>query len=147
MFKIAMCVRENRKSASRNKINTPISVYNQIKNIEEMQQECMLALTVNTKNKLIDIHLITLGILDASLVHPREVFKNAILDSAWGVVIAHNHPSGDLTPSPEDIRITRQLVDAGRILDIRILDHIIISKQDNGSNNFFSLRESGMVSF
>jgi DNA repair protein RadC len=107
----------------------------------------MVALSLNTQNKLIDIHLISLGILDASLIHPREVFRNAIMDSAWGVVIAHNHPSGNLTPSPEDVRITKQLVDAGKIIGIKVLDHVIVAKQDDGRNNFFSLRESGMVDF
>ncbi len=92
----------------------------------------------------------SLGILDASLVHPREVFRGALLNSAAAVVVAHAHPSGDPTPSAEDIRITRQLVEAGRILAVRVLDHIVIGRADAtapGSPAFVSLREAGLVSF
>jgi len=91
---------------------------------------------------------ITRGILDASLVHPREVFKEAIRTSSAALVLVHNHPSGDPTPSPEDLRITRQLVEAGKIVDIEVLDHIILGRADTGGGkDFLSLRESGFVSF
>jgi DNA repair protein RadC len=69
---------------------------------------------------------ISRGLLDASLVHPREVFREAVRAACAAVVLAHNHPSGDPTPSAEDVRITRQLVEAGRVLDIRVLDHVIL---------------------
>lgn len=88
------------------------------------------------------------GILNASLVHPREVFKEAIRSCSAAVVLAHNHPSGDPTPSPEDLRITRQLVEAGKIVDIEVLDHVILGqKQEGRAVDYFSLRESGMVNF
>lgn len=91
---------------------------------------------------------ITRGILDASLVHPREVFKEAIRTSSAALVLVHNHPSGDPSPSPEDIRITRQLVEAGKIVDIEVLDHIILGRTGHGaSRDHISLRESGLVSF
>ena len=90
----------------------------------------------------------TQGILDASLVHPREVFRLAIREATAAIVLVNNHPSGDPTPSPEDIRITRQLVDAGKVIDIRVLDHVILGRTIRGSGrNYTSMREEGLVQF
>ncbi|MEM7397286.1 MAG: JAB domain-containing protein, partial [Verrucomicrobiota bacterium] len=83
-----------------------------------------------------------------SLVHPREVFKEAIRSSAAAVVLAHNHPSGDPSPSPEDLRITKRLVQAGEIIEISVLDHIILGQQRNNRDaDFISLRETGLIDF
>ena len=123
---------------------TPGSVRGELADMSTMAQECFCVLTLNTKNHLIDRHLITLGIVDASLVHPREVFRAAISDGASAVVLAHNHPSGNPTPSAKDIRITRQLVESGKVLDIQVLDHVIIGR---GEREFVSLREEGLVEF
>jgi DNA repair protein RadC len=91
---------------------------------------------------------VTRGLLDASLVHPREVFKEAIRSSCAAIVLVHNHPSGDPSPSAEDVRITRQLVEAGKVVDIEVLDHIIIGRAMQGrSVDFFSMREEGVVQF
>lgn len=91
---------------------------------------------------------ITKGILDTSLVHPREVFKEAIRSSSAAIVVLHNHPSGDVTPSAEDLRITRQLVEAGKIVDIEVLDHVILGRASPGQErDFLSVRESGLVKF
>jgi DNA repair protein RadC len=88
------------------------------------------------------------GILDACLVHPREVFKEAIRACAAAVVLVHNHPSGDSAPSREDIKLTRQLIEVGRIMDIEVLDHVIVgTPSDRNPSGFTSLRESGLVSF
>ncbi|HMO03136.1 MAG TPA: DNA repair protein RadC [Kiritimatiellia bacterium] len=88
------------------------------------------------------------GILDACLVHPREVFKEAIRACAAAVVLVHNHPSGDPSPSREDVKLTRQLVEVGRVVDIEVLDHVIVGqKSDRNPQGFISLRESGLVSF
>ena len=111
--------------------------------------EAFWVLLLNAKNRLKPPpREITSGILDASLVHPREVFKQAILAHCAAVVLVHNQPSGDPTPSPEDLRITRQLIEAGRIVDIAVLDHIIVG-QSTGEDgrDFFSIRESGLVDF
>lgn len=111
-------------------------------------QEMLVAITLNAKNIIIDKHIVTVGLADSSLVHPRELFRKAIQDNAAAIVLVHNHPSGDTTPSAEDIRITRQIVEAGKIIDIKVLDHIIVGTDDlNGGVRHHSMRESGMVSF
>ncbi len=88
------------------------------------------------------------GILNSSLIHPREIFKPAIQHSAANVILAHNDPSGDPSPSSEDVRITKKLVDAGRLIEINVLDHIVIGhRTQEGADDFFSLREGGLVEF
>jgi len=126
------------------KLTHPHDVYEEIKDAGNMAQEAFFVITLDRHNNMIDKHMITLGILDAALVHPREVFRAAISDGACAIIIAHNHPSGDTTPSAEDLKITRTLVEAGKIVDIKILDHMIVSR---GDNPYISLRESGLVSF
>lgn len=129
-------------------LRTPERVAGLLRDLQNLAQEAMTLLTLNTKYKLIDRHLVTLGIVDASLVHPREVFRRAILDNASAVILAHNHPSGDPTPSAEDIRITRQIVEAGRVLNIEVLDHVVIGRDEPGrTNSWVSMRESGLVAF
>jgi DNA repair protein RadC len=110
----------------------------------DLAQEAFTVVSLNRKNKVIDRHLVTLGLVDASLVHAREVFRPAVADGASSVVLSHCHPSGDPSPSAEDLSLTRRLVEAGKILDIRVVDHVIVGR---GERDFFSLRESGMVSF
>jgi DNA repair protein RadC len=101
-------------------------------------QEEFHVVTLDTKHKPIHTHRVTVGTLDASLVHPREVFRPAIRDSASAVILVHNHPSGDPTPSREDHQVTRQLTDAGGLLGITVLDHIIVAKEKT-----LSIREQG----
>lgn len=97
-------------------------------------------LALDTQSAVLRDLLITRGILNGSLVHPREVFRGAIAEAAAGIILAHNHPSGDPTPSPDDRAITRQLVEAGRILDMPVYDHIII-----GSGRYLSFVEMGIL--
>ena len=124
-------------------IKTPEDVRSLCDDVAQMAQEAFVLITLNSKGALIDRHLITLGILNASLIHPRETFRVAISDSAASIIVAHNHPTGDPTPSPEDIRITRQLVQAGQIIDIRLQDHVILGSKDT----FCSIRDEGLVDF
>ena len=113
-----------------------------------LAQEAFVVITMNSKNNVIDVHLVSLGILDASLVSPRELFIKAITDAAHSIVVVHNHPSGDPAPSAEDIRITRQIVEAGQILGIPVLDHIILGSETiEDTKKFFSMREEGVVDF
>jgi DNA repair protein RadC len=109
--------------------------------MEEMRylkKEHFVCLFLNTKNHIIGKETLSMGTLNASLVHPREVFRAAIRSSSASIICMHNHPSGDPTPSKEDIQITQRLVEAGTLLGIEILDHLII-----GDGNFVSLKEQG----
>ena len=102
---------------------------------------------LNRRNHCLGRHLMTIGTASACLVHPREVFRVACLASASGIVICHNHPSGDPSPSAADIQITRQLREASRIVDIELLDHVILGDQtmDPAGRGFYSFRESGLL--
>lgn len=106
--------------------------------IKDKAKEHFKLILLNTRNKVIGISTISVGTLNASLVHPREVFKEAIVRSASSVILAHNHPSDDLEPSEEDLKITRRMVEAGKIMGIEVLDHIIISR-----HHFSSLKGRG----
>ncbi len=97
-------------------------------------------LVLDTHGQVRRDHLITRGLADSAQVHPREVFRAAIAEAAAGIIVVHNHPSGDLTPSPEDIAVTRQLAAAGRLLDIPLVDHILI-----GGDDFLSFAAEGML--
>jgi DNA repair protein RadC len=97
--------------------------------VSDGKQEEFHIVTLDTKNQVIDTHQITVGTLDASLVHPREVFRPAIKDAASSVILVHNHPSGDPTPSREDIAVTRRLTESGKLIGIDVLDHIVLGKQ------------------
>ena len=123
---------------------TPQDVHRVLEDTAMLAQEAFTVLSLDIRYRVLDRHLITLGTLDASLVHPREIFRAAILDGAAAIILSHNHPSGDPTPSAEDLRITRQLVEAGRILGIDVLDHVVIGR---GDRPLVSLRESGLVQF
>ena len=122
-------------------ITDPQAVVRAIRaSIKDKAKEHFKLIILNTRNKIIAITNVSTGTLSASLVHPREVFRDAIRYSASSVVLAHNHPSGDPEPSEEDLRITRRLIDAGRIIGIDVLDHIII-----GKDNFTSFKEKGLI--
>lgn len=114
-----------------------------------LQKEVFWVLMLDTRKKLIGTPCkVSEGILNASLVHSREVFKSAVAASAQAVILAHNHPSGDPTPSADDIRITRQIVEAGKIMEIPVLDHVIIgSRNEDDESDFVSIRESGLLKF
>jgi len=122
-------------------IKNPESVVKAIRaSIKDKAKEHFKLILLNPRNKIIGISTISIGTLNASLVHPREVFKDAITHSAASVVLAHNHPSGDPEPSEDDLKITKKLVDSGEILGIKVLDHIVI-----GKNNFYSYKERGLI--
>ncbi|MEL3974386.1 DNA repair protein RadC [Rossellomorea oryzaecorticis] len=105
-----------------------------------LAQEHFVCLYLNTKNQVLHKQTIFIGSLNASIVHPREVFKEAFRRSAASIICVHNHPSGDPTPSREDIEVTKRLVECGRIIGIDILDHLII-----GEKKFISLKEKGYL--
>ena len=103
--------------------------------------ECFVALMLNTRRRIKGHYLVSIGTMDTILVHPREVFRLAIIASASALVLGHNHPSGDPTPSEADIKVTRDLIRAGQLLKIEVLDHIIV-----GNPTHTSLRELGYFS-
>jgi len=110
---------------------------------QDWMVETMFVVLLNARNKVMGRpRVVSKGILDGSLVHPREVFRGAVMAGAACLVLAHNHPSGDPTPSAEDIRVTKQIVEAGRIVDIKVLDHVVVCREGS-----VSLREEGLVSF
>jgi DNA repair protein RadC len=111
-------------------------------------QEAFFTLLLDTKNKVIGAPVeCTRGLLDTCPVHPREVMREAVRQSAASIILAHNHPSGDPTPSKEDCDITRRLVEAAKILGIRIVDHVICGRPSDMTPGFVSLREKNLVAF
>jgi DNA repair protein RadC len=112
-----------------------------------LQVEKFWVLSMNTKNRLLRVDEVTSGTATASLVHPREVFRCAIRQGATGLICAHNHPSGDPSPSQADVRVTRQLREAAATLDLQLLDHIIIGtrERDPQGSGFYSFLEAGML--
>jgi len=129
------------------RVRTPEDAYRICADLAQLAQESFHVLILNAKNTLVERCMVSLGLVDASLVHPREVFRTAIHKNAAAIVLVHNHPSGDPTASSEDVRITRQLVEAGRIIDIKILDHVIIGRRSDNHQAFLSLREEGICTF
>jgi DNA repair protein RadC len=112
--------------------------------LRQREQEEFHALLLDTRMRLIRDEVITIGLLDRSLVHAREVFRGAIKEACQSVIISHNHPSGDVTPSEEDLKSTRMLQRAGQIIGITILDHVIVSSGLN-DNRFFSFRQENLL--
>jgi DNA repair protein RadC len=121
-------------------VNNPQTLVKAIRaTIQDKAKEHFKLVLLNTRNKVTGIIPISVGTLNASLVHPREVFKEAIHGSAASVILVHNHPSDDLEPSEEDIKLTLRMVEVGNIMGIEVLDHIIITK-----NSFLSLKSRGL---
>jgi DNA repair protein RadC len=108
--------------------------------LEGFDREGFVSIHLSSKHKINGIELVAMGTLNSTLVHPREVFKGAILSNSAAIIVAHNHPSGDPTPSPEDMALTTQLLAAGEILGIRVMDHLVI-----GDDRHVSLRETSSL--
>lgn len=111
------------------KISQPTDVVAIFSEYADKDVEYFLVVTLDGKHSVINCHVISKGILDKTIVHPREVFFEAIKDRASAIIIGHNHPSGSLTPSREDNLLTKRLVDAGELMGIKVLDHVIVSKE------------------
>ena len=127
--------------SDRARIRGPADVYERCApTLRDSLQEEFRVLLLNTQHAVMREVVVTRGILDASVVHPREVFRPAVAESAAAVILVHNHPSGDPTPSPEDREVTRQLAEAGRILGIPVVDHVVI-----GDARYVSLVEAGLM--
>ncbi|MGE5676083.1 MAG: RadC family protein [Mycobacterium leprae] len=134
-------LRAGRKSLLRHELSNPRAVYDYLApQLTHASQEQFMVILLNAKNRVIDVEKISVGTLTASLVHPREVFRPAIRRSAHAVVLAHNHPSGDPTPSREDRALTQRLIRAGKELGIEVLDHVVV-----GDGKYISFRERGLA--
>jgi DNA repair protein RadC len=130
-----------RLPGTRTLLSTPSEVYAAFAPLmEDLRREVFRVALLDAQNGLLRDCVVSEGTLSASLVHPREVFKPAILESAASVVLLHNHPSGDPTPSREDVRLTRQLVECARLLGLHLHDHLVI-----GRGRFVSLAEQGLI--
>jgi DNA repair protein RadC len=118
----------------------PGDVFDSLKDIRESKKEHFVVLFLDSRNQQIHREIISVGTINASLVHPREVFEPAVKHLAVQVILAHNHPSGDLEPSEEDLSVNKRLVEAGKILGVEILDHIIVTK-----DSYSSFKENGLL--
>lgn len=125
----------------RDRVSSPIKVFELLHPIfRDLKTEQFIALFLDTKNHIIKQLTISTGSINANIVHPREVFRPAIIESAAAIIVAHNHPTGDPAPSQNDIDITRKLMETGKIVGIELYDHVII-----GDNKYLSLKEVGLM--
>lgn len=121
-------------------IRSPEDVAKLVHYLETEDREHFLCIHLDTKNKVLGIETVSIGSLNSSLISPREVFKAAILSNCCGIICVHNHPSGDVEESEDDVKITKQLAEAGRLLGIEVLDHVII-----GHGKHASLKDKGLI--
>jgi DNA repair protein RadC len=122
------------------KIETPADLLPHVRHYADRKQEHFLCASINGANEILNIRVVSIGLIDRSPVHPREVFADALADRAAAIIVAHNHPSGGVEPSHSDILVTVQLKSAGEILGIALLDHIIFNRTD-----YFSFLEQGVL--
>jgi len=139
-YELAARVESQAATAEKPVIQTPESVVRLVRaRLKDKRKEYFLALMLDTRSQLIRVAEISVGSLDSSIVHPREVYKEAVSASAASVIFAHNHPSGDVTASEDDIMLTKRLAEAGQIMGIDVLDHIII-----GDDRYLSMKREGL---
>ena len=135
-----VCRMQREKQQKLKIITTPKDVIEYFRFLEDKETEEFWVMMLNTKNGIINSKCVSVGILNAALAQPREIFNVAVRHMASSVIVAHNHPSGDCSPSTEDIAVTRSIIKAGRLLNIECLDHIIIGRQKS-----ISLKQEGMI--
>ena len=138
-----LMIRENGMAVPTS-IRTPLDASKYADELRNSDREVFAVILLTSKNGAIGLHECSIGTIDASLVSAANVFKPALLANAAAVVLVHQHPSGDPVPSAEDIRITKQIVEAGNMLNIKVLDHVVLG---GNVESFSSLRESGLVQF
>ncbi|HLO01647.1 MAG TPA: DNA repair protein RadC [Symbiobacteriaceae bacterium] len=132
---------KEQEAPKRPTLRTPDAVYELVRaQLEHLDHEELLVIAVNAKHLLIDVECVTKGTLTSTPINPKTVFQSAMRLGAWGIILVHNHPSGDPHPSREDRGVTRRIVEAGALLGIHVLDHVII-----GDRCFVSLRDEGLV--
>ena len=135
-----------RETLSRSKIDSPELVYQLLgSEMRALSQESLRSILLDTRYHLLRIEEISVGSLNESIAHPREIFRPALVYSAYAMIVVHNHPSGDPAPSEADHRLTRRLAEAAQILQINLLDHVVIGSPDNGRIPYFSFKEAGVL--
>lgn len=137
-LQIAACAELGKRFFSKNErgiatVRAPRDVFEYLKDMRDLSKEHLRGLYLNNQHKIIHDEVISIGTIDTNIVHPREVFKPALEYSAVAVILAHNHPSGSLEPSDQDLEVTKQLVQSGKIMGIQLLDHVIVTKDDFAS--------------
>jgi hypothetical protein len=140
IYKLLMVKDSAIRATIPNRVKQPADIYNLLTAYsQDLDREHLIVILLDTKNAVIGINTVTIGSLNTAVVTMREIFKPAILANAAAIIVSHNHPSGDPTPSAEDVAVTRQIVDAGKLLSIDVLDHIVC-----GDSRWVSLKERGL---
>ena len=135
-----MLVKDSNVPSDKKRISSPVDVVSMFESyLQGADREHFCIAMLDRKGNLLGLNTVSVGSLSSSVVHPREVFKPAIVIGASSIILCHNHPSGDTTPSSEDIAVTRKLVEGGKILGIEVLDHVIIG------DRYCSLKERGLI--
>ena len=135
-----MLVKDSNVSSNKKRISSPVDVVNMFETyLKGADREHFCVAMLDRKGNLLGLNTISIGSISSSIVHPREVFKPAIIIGASSIILCHNHPSGDTIPSNEDITVTRKLIEGGKLLNIEILDHVIIG------DNYYSMKEKGII--
>lgn len=135
-----------RETLVRQRMDTPELVYDLLgAEMRALTAESLRVVLLDTKYHLLRVEEVSHGSLNESVAHPREIFRPALIFSAFALIVVHNHPSGDPAPSDADHRLTRRLNEAASLLQIRLLDHVIIGSADNGRRPYFSFREAGVI--
>ena len=134
-----------RDECSQLTIDTPLAVANLCAEMRFLSHESLRVILLNTKQQLIKVLSVSEGTLNEALSHPREIFKPVIVFSAFAFIMVHNHPSGDSSPSEADLRLTRRIVEASKILQLQLIDHVIIGSPAPGRSCYFSFKEGGVI--
>ncbi len=140
MKELLIMVQEKAKEEDITRVTSAKDVFSLLHEYSNKDQEHFLVVTLDGASKVINTHLLFIGTLNQSIVHPREVFRAALLDNAAGIIISHNHPSGTLAASRADIQITQRLKEVGKVIGIELLDHVIIAE-----GGYYSLEEEGII--
>jgi DNA repair protein RadC len=134
------------ESPARGKLDEPELIYDLLgPEMRMLGQESLRTILLDTRLRLLRIEEVSLGSISECIAHPREVFRPALIHSAYAVILAHNHPSGDPSPSAADIQMTRRMAESAKILQIKLLDHVIIGMPAEGRRAYYSFRESGVL--
>ncbi|CAN5573195.1 DNA repair protein RadC [soil metagenome] len=135
-----------RETLSREKIDTPELVYDLLApEMRSLHKESLRVILLDTRYRLLGVQEVSLGSVNESIAHPRDVFRPAVIASAYAIIVVHNHPSGDPSPSQSDHSLTRRLNEVSELLQIKLLDHIIIGAPAEGRRPYFSFRETGVL--